>query len=162
MDVRNVTAPSLRRRMACWAYEGVLMFGVVWIAAYVFGTLTQTRNALDNRAGLQLFLFVVFGIYFVWFWSRGQTLAMKTWHIRLVGRDGQNVSQTRAMFRYALTWLWFVPPLLSAWSFSLPPQEAAVITAGWVPVYALLSRFLRDRQFLHDILAGTCLIETPT
>ncbi|MFM7331756.1 MAG: RDD family protein, partial [Brachymonas sp.] len=58
--------PSLRRRMACWLYEGVLMFGVVWIAGYLFGTLSQTRNALDNRFGLQIFLFVIFGIYFVW------------------------------------------------------------------------------------------------
>jgi hypothetical protein len=89
------TPPSLRRRMACWLYEGVLMFGVVWIAGYLFGTLTQTRNALDNRMGLQLFLFVIFGIYFVWFWHKGQTLAMKTWHLRVVDRAGQAISQKR-------------------------------------------------------------------
>ncbi len=58
------------------------MFGVVFIAGYLFGTLTQTRHGLDNRHALQAFLFVVFGIYFVWFWSQGHTLAMKTWHIR--------------------------------------------------------------------------------
>ena len=47
----SLTAPSLRRRMACWLYEGMLMFGVVFIAGYLFGTLSQTRNALDNRPG---------------------------------------------------------------------------------------------------------------
>ena len=41
-------APSLTRRMACWLYEGMLMFGVVFIAGYLFSTLTQTRNALDK------------------------------------------------------------------------------------------------------------------
>lgn len=82
----NGVTPSLRRRMACWLYEGMLMFGVVFIAGYLFGTLSQTRNALDNRHALQGFLFVIFGIYFVWFWARGQTLAMKTWHIRVVDR----------------------------------------------------------------------------
>ncbi|MBW8315481.1 MAG: RDD family protein, partial [Hydrogenophaga sp.] len=50
--------------MACWLYEGMLMFGVVFIAGYLFSTLTQTRHALDNRHMQQAFLFVVFGIYF--------------------------------------------------------------------------------------------------
>ena len=152
------TPPSLRRRMACWLYEGVLMFGVVWIAGYLFGTLTQTRNALDNRMGLQLFLFVIFGIYFVWFWHKGQTLAMKTWHLRVVDRAGQAISQKRALLRYALSWLWFLPPLALAAPFHLRPGEIAVLTLGWIVVYALLSRFHRERQFLHDALAGTRLI----
>ena len=38
---------------------------------------------------LQAFLFVVFGIYFAWFWAKGQTLAMKTWNIRVVDRHGR-------------------------------------------------------------------------
>ena len=50
--------PNLWRRMACWLYEGMLMFGVVFIAGYLFGTLSQTRNAMDNRHALQAFLFV--------------------------------------------------------------------------------------------------------
>ena len=79
------------------------MFGVVFIAGYLFGTLSQTRNAMDNRHALQAFLFVVFGIYFTWFWAKGQTLAMKTWHIRLVDRRGAPVSQARALLRYVLS-----------------------------------------------------------
>ena len=66
--------PSVSRRMACWIYEGMLVFGVVFLAGYLFGTLSQTRNAMDNRLPLQLFVFLVFGIYFVWFWAKGQTL----------------------------------------------------------------------------------------
>ena len=65
-------APALKRRMACWLYEGILMFGVVFVAGYLFGTLSQTRNAMDNRHALQAFLFVVFGIYFVWFWAKAK------------------------------------------------------------------------------------------
>ncbi len=150
--------PSLSRRMACWLYEGVLMFGVVWISAYLYSTLTQSRNALDNRLGLQLFLFVIFGIYFTWFWHKGQTLAMKTWHLRVVGRDGLAVSQGRAMWRYILAWLWLLPPLALVAPFKLPAGEIGVILVGWVVVYALLSRFHPQRQFIHDALAGTRLI----
>jgi uncharacterized RDD family membrane protein YckC len=144
--------------MACWLYEGVLLFGVVFIAGYLFSTLTQTRHALQNRHLHQVFLFLVFGIYFVWFWSKGQTLAMKTWHIRVVDRAGHPLSQARALVRYLLAWLWFLPPLGAGALFGLPVGEQVVITLGWIVVWALLARFHPQRQFLHDALAGTRLV----
>ena len=134
------------------------MFGVVFISGYLFGTLSQTRNAMDNRLPLQIFLFIVFGIYFVWFWHKGQTLAMKTWHLRLVDTQGQVVSQNRALLRYVLSWVWLVPPLAASMLVKLSTGEVAVVVVGWVWVYALLSRFHPRRQFMHDALAGTQLI----
>ncbi len=153
-------APGLWRRMACWVYEGILLFGVVFISGYLFGTLSQTRNALDNRNALQAFLFVIFGIYFVWFWAKGQTLAMKTWNIRVVGRDGKAITQTRALGRYLLSWVWFIPPLLGAAPFHLNGAEVAVIVMGWIAVWALLSRFQPQGQFWHDVWAGTRLVSS--
>jgi len=144
--------------MACWLYEGMLMFGVVFIAGYLFSTLTQTRHALDNRHMQQAFLFVVFGIYFTWFWAKGQTLAMKTWNIRVVDRQGRPITQARALGRYVLSWLWFLPPLAVGGAFGLPGGELTVIVIGWVAIWALLSRFHPQRQFLHDALAGTRLV----
>ena len=152
-------APRLGRRMACWLYEGILMFGVVFIAGYLFGTLSQTRNALDNRHALQAFLFVVFGIYFTWFWAKGQTLAMKTWNIRVVDTSGRPLSQARALVRYVLSWLWFMPPLLAVAPFSLPAGEITVIVLGWVAVWALSSRLHPQQQFWHDAWAGTRLVD---
>jgi uncharacterized RDD family membrane protein YckC len=153
-----LTSPSLRRRMACWLYEGLLLFGVVFIAGYLFSTLSQTRNALDNRHGQQAFLFVIFGIYFTWFWSKGQTLAMKTWNIRVVGLDGRAISQPRALLRYVCSWIWFLPPLAAVAPFGLPLGETLVLLLGWVAIWALLSRFHPQRQFWHDALAGTQLV----
>ncbi len=150
--------PSLRRRMACWLYEGLLLFGVVFIAGYLFGTLSQTRNAMDNRHALQAFVFVVFGIYFTWLWSKGQTLAMKTWHIRVTDKAGRPLTQGRALLRYLLSWLWFLPPLAIIGPFHLPGGETAVLMLGWIAVWALLSRLHPQRQFLHDALAGTRLV----
>jgi uncharacterized RDD family membrane protein YckC len=146
--------------MACWLYEGLLMFGIVFVAGYLFGTLSQTRNAMDNRHALQAFLFVVFGIYFVWFWAKGQTLAMKTWNIRVVDIRGARISQKRALLRYLLCWLWFLPPLAVGWLFGLPGQEAAVLELGWVAVWAIVSRFHPEQQFWHDALAGTRLLSS--
>lgn len=146
--------------MACWAYEGILLFGVVFISGYLFGTLSQTRNAMDNRHALQAFLFVVFGIYFTWFGAKGQTLAMKTWHIRLVDIAGRPVTQLRALGRYVLSWVWFLPPLMAVQPFTLNTGETIVIVLGWVAVWAVLSRFHPRRQFWHDALAGTRLVSS--
>lgn len=157
----DLTAPPLRRRMACWIYEGILMFAVVFIAGWLFSTLGQMRHAMDERRHLlQAFLFVVFGIYFGWFWSKGQTLAMKTWNIRVVTARGEKVSQWRGMARYLLSWVWFLPPLAAVAPFHLSGGEVAVLMAGWVAVWALLSRFHPQRQFWHDAWAGTRLIHS--
>lgn len=156
-----MTTPSLWRRMACWTYEGMLLFGVLFIAGYLFGTLTQTRNAMDNRHGLQAFLFLIFGIYFVWLWSKGQTLAMKTWNIRLVDVQGRPVSQARALLRYLLSWIWLLPSLSLVWLLGLPAAGLVALVLGWVAIYAMLSRFHPQRQFWHDALAGTRLISSP-
>ena len=134
------------------------MFGVVFLAGYLFSALTQTRHALDNRSALQFFLFIIFGIYFAWFWAKGQTLAMKTWHIRVVDSQGQQISQSRALLRYVLSWLWLLPPLAFVAPFDLSGAEIGLLCLGWVICYALLSRFHANRQFLHDALAGTRLI----
>jgi uncharacterized RDD family membrane protein YckC len=157
-------APSLLRRMACWLYEGLLLFGVLFISGYLFSALTQSRHALDNRHGLQAFLFLIVGIYFTWFGHKGQTLAMKTWHIRLVDKDGHPLTQKRALLRYVLSWVWFIPPLAAMSPFLLSGGETAVLLLGWVAVWAVLSRFHPQQQFWHDAIAGTRLIsvEPPT
>jgi uncharacterized RDD family membrane protein YckC len=156
----GMLTPGLWRRMACWAYEGLLLFGVVFIAGYLFSTLSQTRHALDNRHALQAFIFVIFGIYFAWFWSKGQTLAMKTWNIRVVDAQGRPLTQRRAVLRYLSSWAWFLPPLAASAIFNLPGKEAAVITIGWIIVWAILSRFHPQGQFWHDALAGTRLVSS--
>lgn len=148
--------------MACWLYEGMLMFGVVFIAGYLFGTLSQTRHALDNRPGLQLFIFLVAGVYFVWFWVKGQTLAMKTWHIRVVDASGLPLTQQRALLRYLLSWLWFFPPLAATWLTGLSGLAGAGLTLVWIAVWALSSHLNRERQFWHDVWAGTRLISWVT
>ena len=160
-DLTGMPAPSLRRRLACFVYEGVLLFGVVMGAGLLYGVATRQGHALLGRAGLQALLFVVLATYFSWFWSHGgQTLAMKTWRIRLVGADGGPVAPLRCLLRYLLAWAWFLPALLTlqfagiadAWS-------AATVLAAGVAAYALLARLRADRQFWHDALCGTRLVD---
>jgi uncharacterized RDD family membrane protein YckC len=144
--------------MACWLYESLLMFAVAFIADYLFSTLTQTRNAMDNRHEQQAFLFVVFGIYFVWFWQRGQTLAMKTWDIRVVDSAGQAISRKRAVLRYVLSWVWLLPPMAIAWLAGLQGMQNIMLVLGWIVFWALLARLHPSHQFWHDAWSGTQLI----
>lgn len=156
--------PGIARRLASLMYEGVVLFGVVFVAAYLYSSLTQQRHALAGMHGLQAFLFLVLGIYFMWFWTHGgQTVAMKAWHLRLVDRQGQGLKQGRALARYLLSWFWFAPGMASIAAFNLTgagPIFSAIV-AGML-AYGMLSRLLPGQQFLHDHLCGTRLVtKTP-
>lgn len=139
-------------------YEAMLLFAVVFVAGYLFDTLTQSRNALMLRNVRQGWLFVVLGFYFVWFWTHGgQTLAMKTWHVRLVGRDGVP-TRAQAIARYLLLWIFVVPALALLELFGVGGWPAMVALGAALllpPFYALVDA---DGQFLHDRIVGTRLV----
>lgn len=125
--------PGLLRRLAAMLYEALLLAAVAFFAAWLFFFASGGRDATAGwtRHLLQLFILVFFAAYFLWCWLRGgQTLAMKAWRIRLVG-----VTPKKAILRFLLAVLFFP------------------VTIPW----ALVDR---DRQFLHDRLAGTRLIKT--
>ena len=157
---RTAPTPGLARRLACFLYEGVLLFGVLTVAGLVYGVSTQQRHALVGSAGLQAVLLVVLASYFVYFWSlRGQTLAMQTWHIRLVTLQGAPVTRLRALCRFALAWLWFAPALAMVHYSGLTGSWATFgAIAFGVLAYAGLARFHPDRQYWHDAVCQTRLI----
>lgn len=156
-------APGLARRLAAFVYEGLLLFGVLMPAGLLYASLTQQRHALQGRLGLQIFLFVVLAAYFTWFWTRGgQTLAMKTWRLRVVSAEGRPLTRARALARYLLSWMWFLPSLLAVQLAGLKSGLAigTTLVAG-VLAYAASSRLHPQRQFLHDALCGTCIVDAP-
>jgi len=114
-------------------YEAILLFGVAFFAGWLFFWASGGRDATSGtlRHELQALVLFVFGAYFLWCWLRGgQTLAMKAWKIRLVG-----VTPRKALLRFFVALL-TVPTAISI-------------------VWAL---FDRDKQFLHDRVAGTRLV----
>jgi uncharacterized RDD family membrane protein YckC len=151
--------PSIRRRLATMLYEGVILFGVVFLAGYLFSTLTQQRSGLTHHNILAAWIGFVVGLYFVWFWTHsGQTLPMKTWRLRVVATDGSPLSVPRAIARYVLAWLWFLPPLALHPLLGLSVPHTLVLAAVWFVLWAATSRFDANRQFLHDRLAGTRVV----
>ncbi len=157
-------APSLLRRMMCFLYEAMLLFGVALIPA-VLGTLffaqTGQRHPLQSESVVRAFALVLYGIYFVGCWSiRGQTLAMQTWRIRLVAAAGGRLSQWRAMARYlACCIAWFAPATLFAALAGLKPWPTLGAVVLGIVGYALLALVAPGRQFWHDLACGTRLID---
>ena len=154
-----VKAAPLARRMAAFAYEGVLLFGVLVITALIYSPSVGQRSGIVMRTGLMAACFFALGIYFIGFWTRsGQTLALKTWHLRVVTAYGRPLTPRRALARYLAAWVWFLPPLflagvINARSLALD----LILPVAWIAAYALSSRLHPQRQFWHDALCGTSI-----
>jgi uncharacterized RDD family membrane protein YckC len=155
-----MTPAVLFKRMAAWIYEGLLLFAVCALTGVVFSIATNSRNALTHHVLLSATLFVVIGIYFTWFWSKGQTLAMKTWRIKLTNASGDLISIKLAVARYLLAWLWFAPPLIALAFTELNNQRLYSTLVGWIALYILLAWLHPSKQFVHDRLLGTKLVST--
>jgi len=136
--VTEYQVPSLVRRLMCALYDGLLLIAVVMVAAFPFVGLTRALDPDLARRLLQAYVFIVIGLYFTLFWRRGQTLAMKTWKIRMVGPTGEPLSWSRLWLRYFLAW-----------------ANLAVFGLGWWATF-----FRQDSQFLQDHLAGTRLVSS--
>jgi len=134
-----LAAASLARRLASGLYEALIVLALVFIATLPFSYLFGDATHGWKRHLLQVWVFVVMATYFAWFWTRGgQTLPMKTWRFRVVRSDGGPLSVARALHRFALAVLGFL---------------ALGLGFAWAIVD-------RERQFLHDRLAGTMLVDS--
>ena len=88
-----------------------------------------------------------------------RTLAMRTWRLRLTTVDGKLPSAWRAGCRYLLAWAWFMPALVSLQLSGLKGSAPAVVTVlVGVVAYALLALLLPQKQYLHDLVCGTRLV----
>ena len=119
-------------------YEALLLFAVAFLGTWLFQFAAGTLLIEGWRMRLlQFFLLALFAAYFLWCWLRGgQTLAMKTWRIRLVAKNGHGrLAPPAALLRFLYALL-------------LVPTTIGIF---WAMVD-------RDRQFLHDRLAGSLLI----
>jgi len=157
--------PSIKRRMACFVYEGMMLFGIGLIPGAIgalFTALTGHTHPLQSEAALRVIAYVIYGVYFTWFWSsRGQTLPMQTWNIRLVTLSGRPLSQRQALMRYLASSAWFVPAVVIAQLNDWSRWDALYAVAIGVVGYALLALLHPQRQFWHDALCGTQIIDAP-
>lgn len=158
-------APALARRMASFVYEGLLLFGIGLVPGALgalFVALTGHQHPLQSDTALRAITLLIYAVYFTWFWSvRGQTLPMQTWHIRVETVRGDRLGQGRALCRFIAACAWFAPAAgiasLNGWTRW---QGLAAVAVG-VVAYALLALLHPQRQFWHDAICGTRLVDVP-
>lgn len=119
-------------------YEALMLAAVLVVAGFPFVLAFADLRGPWVRPLFQLYLLLVVGAYYTWFWSHGgQTVPMKTWRLRVVTTEGAALGLKQALIRYLVA-------------------VAGAIFLGLGFLWAVLDR---DRQFLHDRVAGTRVIK---
>jgi uncharacterized RDD family membrane protein YckC len=122
-------------------YDALLLVAVLFITGFAFIYATNFPQHPGLLPLFRLYLLAIIAAYFCWFWCKsGQTLAMKTWRIKLLSREGRLLSVVQALQRFAFASIGIALGGLSIW-------------------WAL---FDHEQQFLHDRLLGNRLIEIST
>jgi uncharacterized RDD family membrane protein YckC len=130
---------NLVRRGLALCYEALLLLALLLAGALPFVLMTGAVDRIAARPLFQLYLVALSALYFVWQWRHGgQTLAMRTWRMRIVTREGAPLDWARAARRYL---------------FAL--CGTLLLGAGFL--WAFVDR---ERLFLHDRLAGTRIVNS--
>ncbi len=151
----TTTPAGVWRRLAAMVYDGMLLFGVLFVAAAIaafigggMDTSAQVANedvvheiapAMGGLA-FQLYLLAIVVLFYCIFWRKnGQTLGMQAWRLRVQNADGEVPSWGQCLRRMAAG----VPSLL-----------LGGLGYWWIWVD-------RDRRAWHDRLSGTFVVVLP-
>ena len=167
----SLPAPTIKRRIILNLYEMLVLMGV---AAFLFLLPHLVIGVVLKMTAPAWFLlahlYLVLAFYFAWYWTKsGQTLAMQTWKIQMIGQDGQILTRSQALKRFAFGSLWLIPAAITLF-ISLrvgnPEKMGAYfsivffsVTLFLWPLSALLDR--KGRQTLPDRWADTRLVQLP-
>lgn len=121
-------------KLACLIYEALILIALAMFITLLFIAIVGDATHYPRKFFLQLTLWISIGWYFVAQWSSiGQTLAMKTWTLKITQKNGQMISRPMAIKRYVL----------------------ASVLLGLGFVWAV---FDKEGQYLHDRIANTRII----
>jgi len=160
---------SLARRLGGLFYEALLLTALILAAGFALlpwvspglaspgPQLTIPTPAM--RVALLCALLTGAGCYYVWSWTGARrTLPMTTWHLRVVTVAGENLSRSAATTRYLAAW---IGPALALFAYEgLRPLGFGAYALCLVSLNYVWAIGDRDRQFLHDRIAGTVLQRT--
>lgn len=133
---------TLGRRLLSLVYEAFLLVGV-WLSLVLFpqAIISTIFEAVAPGWLIWLHSAVLLGALYGWLWAAGrQTLAMKTWKLKLVTDDGRNLATENALMHFF--WAW-------------PSYGLCGVGIIW-------AFFDADGKFLHDRLARTRLVSDRT
>ena len=158
---------GLARRLTSVCYEALLLAALLFIANFLLLPLVSPAQHgaqipvvpdPPTRALLFCALFAVTAAYFVWSWTGGRrTLPMKTWRMAIVDADGARLAYKTAFVRFLAAW---IGPALSLLVYALLRAEGlGGVALVVVPLNYFAAFFDPEKQFLHDRIAGTRIVQ---
>lgn len=132
-------AVGLGRRLASCLYDGLVLVACLMLATLAWVALAGAAAQPGDWLFRGYVLFVS-ALFFTAFWTRGETLGMRAWKLRVVGPDGRPPGWGRALLRFGSALL------------------------SWFPLGLGFLWVLVDRDGLawHDRLSGTRLVRHRT
>lgn len=130
---------SLMRRVASMVYDFILLACILFIAWLPIPLISNLLNPTVDQVIRSIYLLMVCFFYFALPWCRGgQTLGMRSWHIRLINDKNPecSISLKQAWFRFLGSILSWVALGVGFLAVSFHPQKLA-----W-----------------HDLMSGTRII----
>ena len=140
MHMTSFEAAALWKRITAFLYDALVMAGVLFVVTGIAVGLNDGEALSPGHWGLRLMLFGVVAFYVVVSWTvSGYTLGQKAWRIQVRSDNDVTLRLGQALWRFVLALL-CVLPLGLGWWFAL---------------------FRRDRRCLHDVFAGTKVVQLP-
>ncbi|HEY0268210.1 MAG TPA: RDD family protein [Methyloradius sp.] len=131
------SSPGWFRTIASLFYDFLLLLAIFFAGTFLFISIFGNATQAPQRYFLQVYLWLIAGIYFIWCWYRsGQSPAMKVWHIKVVNQQGMPISLAQASSRYVIASLGLI-----------------IGGAGFFWAF-----FDREGLFMHDRLTGSRLV----
>lgn len=138
------TPVTLLRRFMAIFYDLFLLTAILFLATALVNAVNQGK-AIDPDSPyillFDLYLVSIIFFYFGWFWTHGgQTLGMKTWKIKLISNDSQNINWKQVLIR----------------------EITAVISWLCLGLGFFWSLFDKKRRSWHDMASRTTLVDLRT
>lgn len=140
MNATTLPTAHLLRRLGAVLYDSLVLLALWFLATAILLPFTHGEAIHSGNPLYQTYLFLISFAFFAGFWTRGgQSIGMRAWRLKVVGRDGKPVTLWNALLRFL------------------------VAIASWAPcgLGFLWSLFEPNRRTWHDLYSETDLVVLP-
>jgi uncharacterized RDD family membrane protein YckC len=119
------TEPApLARRLGALGYDLLVLAAVLMCFTLIVVLIRGLRPIDPGTWWFEACLLGISVLFYGWFWTHGgQTLGMRAWRIRIVGRDCEQIGWDRAVGRFFAAWLSALPAGAGYWWSLFDPQR---------------------------------------
>ena len=158
------------RHLLAMVYDLFLIIPLLMVTSallvWIYGPVeTATERAVPAWQQWILALIALVAFFGTFWRQQGQTLGMQAWRVKLVTQDdpSKQVTWRQVITRVAVASLPLLAALLPFMYFDVNDAPSVIyVLSALLAVAGVLWRFTNaSRHYLHDMLSGTELLQTP-